>query len=303
MDMLIGSLWPALAGTSDLAVTEAGRHALSPAQPVVEMEHRMRTGRGELRWMQFVNRAFFAADGKLSEIQAVGRDITERKRLEEALAESRAQLHALFEATDNLREQQRKEIARDIHDQLGTIHTAIGFRVEFVKDQFPENLLLANEMSGIKSLLIQAAAAARSICNNLRPPLLDDLGLIPACRWYLQEWSALIGIASSGRFSQISEEFPEQLSTDVYRVFQELLTNVAKHSGASRVRVTVHSGRRRLSLRVADNGRGFAPAAATPGYGLLGVRERMARQGGTVTIESGAAGTVVLITLPRPVAP
>jgi len=207
-------------------------------------------------------------------------------------------LHALLEANDQLRELQRKEIAREIHDQLGALLTAIGFRLDALNHQIGGNAPAAAEVGRIKALVSQARGAAREICNNLRPPILDDLGLVPACRWYLRDWSRLVGIRTRGRFGELPAEPSERLSTDLFRVFQELLTNVARHSGATTVRVGISSGSQGLRLRVADDGRGLSRSGKGQGFGLAGLRERIARHGGEVAVVSGPTGTTVTIVVP-----
>lgn len=295
---LRGHSWRPVAHPDDIAMIEQRLSTLSPANPVVTIENRVYAADGREHWMQFVNRAFFDEAGRMREIQSVGRDISVRKQVEQELAASRQQLHALLEANDHLREVRGKEIAHEIHDQLGALLTAIGFRIDALNHQLPRNSPASAELARIKSLLAQASGATRDICNNLRPPVLDDLGLIPACRWYLNDWSRLVAIPAKGRFGKLSAELSERLSTDLFRVFQELLNNIAKHSGATAVRVGISSGAQSLRLHVADNGGGFPGNSRQIGLGLLGIRERMARYGGQVAIVSGATGTSVTISIP-----
>lgn len=296
---IVGHKWHPAAHPDDVPMIEAKLASLSPDTPLVTIENRVTGADGQEHWMQFANRALFDNHGQLHEIQSVGREISARKKAEQALAASRAELHALFEATDHQRETQRKEIAQDIHDQLGATLTAISFRLNALRHLTEDNTPAIEEIANIKNLLFAATQASRDICNRLRPPSLDDLGLIPTCRWYLQDWAKLVGIKASSRFAQSGEELPEPWNTDIYRVFQELLTNVAKHAGASSVRVSLSNGRQSFNLHVTDDGRGFAAGKSGPGFGLAGIRERMARYGGTLHIESGSEGSTVSIRIPR----
>ena len=298
-DEIVGHVWHPAAHPDDIPIIEAALASLTVQNPVVTIENRVYAADGSERWMQFVNRGFFDDRGHLLELQSVGRDITDRKHAELGLKESRARLHALFAATDDFREKQRKQIAREIHDQLGTLMTTIGFRIDKLKRLADVPAAVVKEIADIRSLVLQANEAARNICNTLRPPILDDLGLTPACQWYLKDWSGLTGIASSGRFARQRDKLPEQASIELFRVFQELLNNVAKHSGANRVRVSLALDAESLRLRVADDGHGFVATQPTRGFGLLGVRERLARFGGQVTVVSGSAGTTVAVKLPR----
>ncbi|WP_319240080.1 PAS domain S-box protein [uncultured Propionivibrio sp.] len=296
---IVGHSWQPVAHPDDIALVEAKLAELSVNNPVVLIENRVYSGQGEERWLQFVNRGLYDESGVLREIQSVGRDITERKRNEQALAEYQARIYALLEYSDNLREKQRKDIARDIHDQLGAILTSIGFRIDSLKHRIKDNPAIRNEFDLIRAQVKQANGAARTICTALRPPVLDDLGLSSACQWYMKDWSALVGIAAQGRFNRLSRPCGDQLSTDLFRVFQELLNNVAKHAHANGVKVILSSGRQGLRLRVTDDGRGFVlDEARSKGYGLLGVKERILRHGGQMTIESGKTGTTVTLTIP-----
>lgn len=295
---LIGRTWHPAAHPDDIAMIENKLSLLSPDNPVVTIENRVYAADGSEHWMQFVNRAFYDERGKHKEIQSVGRDISGRKRAEQELAESRAQLHALLVANDRVREEQRKEFAREIHDQLGAVLTAISFRIDALHRLLGDRPLIADEIKRIKSLASQAGVAARNICDRLRPPALDDLGLIPTCRWYLQDWSALVGIHARGRFGQLRAELSDQLRTDLFRIFQELLTNVAKHSGATSVRVSISCSVQALRLRVTDDGGGFDVQRTPPGYGLAGISERMARYGGEFIINSKPGASSATVTVP-----
>lgn len=291
--------WHPVAHPDDIAMIEKKLSSLSPNNPVVTIENRVYAADGSEHWMQFVNRGFFDEAGCLQEIQSVGRDISASKLVELELAASRAQLHALFEANDRTREEQRKTIAHEIHDQLGAYLTTIGFRIDALDRQNLGNVQVSSELARIKSLISQCAEAARNICNTLRPPLLDDLGLIATCRWYLADWSGLVGIPARARFGRLRAEPAEQLSTDLFRIFQELLTNVTKHSGAMSVRVSISSTAQGIRLRVTDNGCGFRQEQEPAGFGLAGIQERTARHGGTVSVATGSGGTVVIINVPQ----
>lgn len=296
---LLGQTWHPVVPPDDVSDIEAKIATLSFDNPVVVIENRVYAADGRECWMQFINRGLFDDAGQLREIQSVGRDISERKMTETALAASRAELHDLLAANESDREKQRKEIAQEIHDQLGALLTAISFRVDDLGRQIKGDLPLAVEINRIKSLVTQASSATREICSNIRPPLLDDLGLIPTCRWYLKDWSRLVRIAAKGRFSSSNKNIPEPLSTDLFRVFQELLTNVAKHASATNVRVSLSGGSKILRLQVTDDGCGFTPDSQSRGFGLAGVRERMSRYGSQVAISSGPTGTTVSITIPN----
>lgn len=294
---VIGHNWRPVAHPDDVALVEAQLKAITPRNPVVTIENRVFAGDGSVHWMQFVNRAFFDPSGNLREIQSVGRDITGRKRDEEQLAAYRQQLQDLLGANDRRLEEQRIGIAREIHDQLGATLTAALFRVDALKRKVGRDSLLVGDLDQMRALLTEANATARDICTRLRPAALDDLGLVAACRWYLYDWSAISGIRASGRFAQLAQEPGGELRTDVFRILQELLTNVARHSGAARVQVSLLASRRHLTLTVRDDGCGLA-AEKAGGLGLLGISERARRHAGSVDIAPALPGTRVRVRFP-----
>jgi PAS domain S-box-containing protein len=296
---LVGHNWRPAAHPDDVAMVEALLATIAPRNPVVTIENRVYAADGSVRWMQFVNRGFFEADGKLRELQSVGRDITARKRDEEQLAGYRQQLRELLGANDHLLEEQRVAIAREIHDQLGATLTAALFRIDALKRKVGRDSAPGADLDRVRALLTEANATARDICTRLRPPVLDGLGLAEACRWYLRDWSASSGIRARGRFAQLTQEPADGLRTDIFRILQELLTNVARHSGAARVQVSLLVSSRYLTLTVHDDGRGPGGENAG-GLGLLGIRERVRRQGGAVEIDPGARGMLVRVRFPWP---
>ena len=197
-------------------------------------------------------------------------------------------------------ERERAAIARDVHDHLGSVLTGIRMRLESLAQKEgldPAECRLA--LRQVAATAQSALAAARAICDRLRPPMLDDLGLAETCRWSVQQWMRDSGIRALVRLREPVAAPDPDVATDLYRALQELLTNAARHSGASLVQVRLLATRTAIRLCVADNGRGFdAQRRDGQGFGLLGVRERAARHGGAVRVRSGAQGTAVAITLP-----
>lgn len=252
---------------------------------------------GRVRWILAHGDLICDARGQPKTLFGVDLDVTELKQTEAELRASRAQLQELLLAADSQREEQRRDIAREIHDQLGATLTAAGFRIEGLRRQLAPDSPLVAELERIRILVTEAGAVARDLCTRLRPPVLDDLGLVATCRWYLEDWSATAGIAARGRFARLAQEPPDPLRTDLFRILQELLTNVARHAAAGRGHVSLRAARGRLVLTVRDNGRGFG-AAREGGLGLVGIRERARRHGGEVTIESAGVGAMVRVTIP-----
>lgn len=294
-DELLGRHWHPVAHPDDLPLINVQLARLSPDNPVVTIENRVWSASGEMRWMQFVNRATFDAAGRVTEIQSVGRDITSLKAVGEALDQSRASLRALLAETEQVREEERKAIAAEIHDELGAALTAAVFGLNALAPHVSEEGVLA--LAGLRSTLAGASLTAREISTRLRPPMLDDLGLVETCRWYAGEWSRTTGIRVTTRLARLGREPEESLRVDLFRILQELLTNVARHAGATRVAIVLSAGREALTLSVSDDGAGFT-RPREGGLGLAGIRERARRHGGLVTVDPGPPGARVRARIP-----
>ncbi len=268
-------------------------------------EVRVRRG-GEAGWYDLIVEARRDGAGDIVGIVCAAADITARKAAEEDAAEVHRQLARLAARRQDALEAERAALARDVHDQVGAALTGLRLRLEALADGLPcgddacrEDLRrLAREAEAVQK-------STREICARLRPPSLDDLGLAETCRWYLRDWAATTGLRAAGRFPPLPAEPPAELAIDLFRVLQELLTNVARHAGASRVSASLSAGRRGLRLRVADDGHGFPAGGGEVGggLGLAGIRERAARHGGRVRVESGPAGTAVTVAFGPGAAP
>lgn len=209
-----------------------------------------------------------------------------------------AELRWLSAHTDEAIEAERMALSREVHDHVGALLTGIRMKVDRLAQKVPADAPAAHdELRHIAELCQTAQLSTRAICTRLRPPMLDDLGLIETCRWYVDDWAASSGIAAAGHFAELPLG-PEIPVADLFRILQELLTNVARHSGASRVRVELFREKDTLRLCVADNGRGFAASGGSAGFGLIGIRERAARCAGQVAIASCAHGAVVTVSIP-----
>jgi len=229
-------------------------------------------------------------DVRRAEVDAVAR----AAELDEALQ----RLHSLTAHMHDSIERERLAIATDIHDHVGALLTG----AKLLLDQLGSEV---SEMSGQHrdmlnqacSVVGQALVSSRGVYAQLRPPMLDDLGLVNTMRWYLADWSKKSGISERHYFSTPSIEPGELVRMDIFRIFQELLTNVARHSGASAVKVRLHMGKHGLVLRVQDNGCGF-DAKGGVGCGLQGIRGRLNRYSGVLSIDQGMPGMVLTATIP-----
>jgi len=228
-------------------------------------------------------------------------DVSQRKQLENELSESHQLLRNLAKKTELLREEERKSIAREVHDELGQIHTALRMDVALINLRFGEgNTALLEKTQSMTVLLDQANRCVRNIVSNLRPTALD-MGIVSAIRWLCNEYATHSGSSCVLHTTEQQVALSEVRAVAVFRMVQELLTNAARHAAASSVKITLAQRADDLHVEVRDNGRGFDPALkeTKQSYGLLGIRERAMALGGKVAITSAPdQGTVVTLIVP-----
>ncbi len=252
----------------------------------------------------------FPIDASISQITVDGRklytvilrDITRRVQAEDALQRSYRELRELSATMHEVREAERLRIARELHDELAQWLTAIKMDVSWLSSHLPrEQPQLVDKAEKMKKLVDTTVASVRRIAADLRPVMLDDLGLVAALESLLHDLSQRTGIVVAFKADEAGLNFGEPLSSALYRIAQEALTNVARHAQATEVRIGIRNDGDRLVLTVSDNGRGFDPAAETgrKSYGVLGIRERAYTLGGAASIESHpGGGTVVEVVIP-----
>lgn len=231
---------------------------------------------------------------------------TERRRAQTELKNSKDQLEVRVEdrtaelrrLTDHLqtvREEERKRIAREIHDELGQQLTGLQMHLDTLEKNYSQEKV--NEMSG---MIHQTIGLVRKISSELRPAVLDALDLGDALEWQTEEFQERTGIRC--QFSSNAKEFAlgRDASTAIFRIFQEVLTNVVRHAQATKVHVDLAQANGDLVLIVEDNGRGIRPEEVRDpkSLGLLGMRERAHLLGGELELEGGAKGTVVTLKVP-----
>lgn len=230
------------------------------------------------------------------------REITERERVASAFEHSNQRLRELHEAMHEVREAERTRIARELHDELAQWLTALKMDAAWIAARLPpREVELLAKVQQMKQVVDTTIASVRRIAADLRPVMLDDLGLAPAIENLLHDFSERTGIKAGLHTETGDIELREPHATAVYRMVQEALTNVARHSGASAVEVALAVEGHRLRVSVSDNGCGIAPnaVAGAKSYGLLGIRERAQTLGGAARIfPPPGGGTVVEILLP-----
>jgi two-component system sensor histidine kinase UhpB len=229
-------------------------------------------------------------------------DISERKQAERELKESRRQLRALSVFLQSVREEERTRIARELHDELGQVLTALRIDIGWLSPRVGSgDQRIAEKLVSMSRLVDSTVDSVRRISGDLRPGVLDDLGLAAAVEWLVEQFRARHHIACELTLSRDEFTLSDQVATAVFRIVQEALTNIARHAHASQVSVHIGDSEKGMELEVADNGRGFAfhlPEGKKT-YGLLGMRERARMLGGSLEIDGTAGqGTTVRATIP-----
>jgi len=244
----------------------------------------------------------FPMDASISQLETVEgklftvilRDVTERVRAHEDLAAFATQANAI-------REQEKSRVARELHDELAQSLTALKMDTIFVRDNLRDDpRRIAGKLDEMLAMLDSSVAATRRIAADLRPLLLDDLGLMPAIEWLVQNFTQRSGIACE-LLADEELELEEPYATAVFRIVQESLANVAKHSQATKVEVSMARHGAEMTLKVQDNGVGFTPGRARKpnSLGLVGLRERAQLLKGQVSIDSAPGrGTTVQASIP-----
>ncbi|MCI0448244.1 MAG: sensor histidine kinase [Chlorobi bacterium] len=226
---------------------------------------------------------------------------------ERALNESNERLHSLAAHLQTVREDERTSVAREIHDQLGQELTALKMDISFLKKRIestrdnPEWNNILENLKSMTEVIDMTVNSVRRIARELRPDILDKLGLIEAIGWHAEEFEKRTGIKCILNLQNGKIKFDENLSTTIYRIVQECLTNVARHSAATEVRITIQSDDSYLHLRIADNGKGISEDEInnTKSLGLVGIRERAYSAGGELKIEGEKnKGTKLKIIIP-----
>nr|WP_297355801.1 PAS domain-containing sensor histidine kinase [uncultured Caldimonas sp.] len=238
-------------------------------------------------------------------VQIVLRDITERKHTARLLEQSREQLKRLSRNLIRARERERQHIARELHDELGQYLTAIKMEVAAIAGPTSGRRDADRRAAALLQLIDQTVASVRRIAADLRPPMLDDLGLEAAIEWLAKDWGRRAGIDVVFDVQPLCEEIDDNAKTTVYRFVQEALTNVSRHARANRVYIRLRAHGTEVLVNVSDDGQGFpADVLAKPGtYGLLGMRERASLAGGTLWLgraDEGGASVEIRLPLDAP---
>ena len=252
-------------------------------------------GRGEFKGM--IN---FKSDDEIKMLaesfNRMAKTLMEKMKLE------RKYLSQIIDAQEN----ERRRISRELHDEFGQALYAIKFNLEMIDKDLPHTTsVVRGRLEEAKSLSSQTLTTMRQLSLDLRPTMLDDLGLIPTLRWYIQNFSNRLNICSNFETIGLEEKLPPQIETAFYRIVQEALNNIAKHAQADRVEVSLMKRDSRIHASIRDNGKGFDldkvlhPESPERGFGLAGIQERVSLLGGQMDIQSRPGfGTLIHVEIP-----
>jgi signal transduction histidine kinase len=234
---------------------------------------------------------------------ATGEDVSTARRAEEAIRRSEQELRLLSSRLLDLQDAERRRIARELHDvtaqNLFAIHIGLSRLLPELPDRYRP---VIDECLG---LCEQSREEIRTLSYLLHPPMLDEAGLIAALKWYVDGFSARTGIKVQLNAEGYTERLPMDIETDLFRVVQECLANVHRHSGSRTAAVDLHRDSDGIVLRVEDWGRGMPREVrerrkiASVGVGIPGMRERLGQHQGNLEIKSGSRGTRITATIPR----
>ena len=278
--------------------------AESTASGVAGGEWRVIWPDGSIHWIYGRWTVFKDDQGQPLRAIGVDYDITARKQAEESLRMKGEQLRALTIRLQHVREEERKLVARDLHDQIGQILTAVKMDVDWVAKHLSSQneAQLSGRLAATLDRLRDATQSLRSICTRLRPGVLDDLGLAAAIEWQVKEFASITGIQCDVSVPQ--EDFPlgADRSTAIFRILQEALTNVARHAQATMVRASLAQQNGNVVLVVQDDGRGISESeveSSRTSLGLLGMKERAEACGGELQIWGDPGkGTTLALQIP-----
>jgi PAS domain S-box-containing protein len=256
--------------------------------------------KGNVLWFETIKSPIRDDDGHIIGTVGISRDITERKAAADELIHSRAQLRELSSFLQSVREEERARISRELHDELGQTLTAMKIELIWLREHKESSDFIRGRVDRLVSIVDRSVTDLRRIAVNLRPMILDELGLVSAMKWLTQNSAELGGLDTSLSFDREDVPYSSAVSTAAFRIVQEALTNVMRHGAATRASVAARHEDGQLQIEITDNGRGIDQNASQQNkLGLVGMRERAHVLGGSVEISPNPeGGTIVAVRLP-----
>ena len=259
---------------------------------------------GRVVWFECEVRMFRREDGKPWFIHGVGFDITDLKRTEEALQERTAALRNLSSRLLRVQDQERRRIARELHDGLGQYLVALKMNLDLLRQRQGSNA--ETVWSESQEILERCLSETRTLSHLLHPPMLDEAGFLSAARWYVDGFAKRSGIKVTTNIPETFARLPTDIEVTLFRVLQEALTNIHRHSGSPTAEIHLGIHDIEVSLQVRDHGRGipsellehFQKTGTQTGVGLSGMRERVNECGGRLEIRSESQSTIVSVSIP-----
>jgi PAS domain S-box-containing protein len=301
----MGTGWTAAMHPDDLDNIHYLRAA--PVRTTLNMEYRLRHANGEYRWVLDKASPRYGFHGEFLGHTGTCIDITDRKEAEQRSIASQAELRSLYDRLQHVREEERRALAREVHDQLGQILSAAKIDIKLLEDgvRSDDTLLsrenIVTELQSASSSLETAIQVVRRLATELRPPELDSQGLSAAIQWHALDFERRTKIRCKVGFEADMPQLNDASALALFRIFQESMTNILRHAKATEVWISLGCRGDRVLLRVRDNGVGIRRRGAQSGRstGLKGMRERAAIAGGRLVVGPlPPGGTLVAASLP-----
>jgi PAS domain S-box-containing protein len=285
----------------DRQKVDAAFNASLPDGQLNIIEHRIITPSGKVLWTE--ERWYVSVNSGGAGLRAFGtcQDITDRKNIENQVTETTSEVRKLTAHLENVREEERTRMAREIHDELGQQLTGLKMDAEWVAKKTHSNEVVSHKMSDMIALIDETVGTVRRLVSELRPGVLDDLGLVSALEWQCKEFERRTGIICETHNKCEGFIFGKNISINLFRIYQEALTNITRHAKATKVVTQLEEKDGYVILTIKDNGVGFDKVKKALGnsWGLIGMRERVKLFGGELRIDSQLTmGTVITIKIP-----
>jgi len=271
---------------------------------VYDIQHRIIV-QGNIKWLRERAELIFDQTGQLLFGMGTCQDITELKASEYALSLSKQELRDFIAQREKFREQERKHIAREIHDELGQLLTGLCLEISVLRIGFSNNdEKFLNKINNIVEILDKIFACTHDLTTSLRPPVIE-MGLCSALEWQVRKFSEQTGIKCILDYVDTQENIPEDVSIIIFRIVQESLTNIIKYANATRVEILFELLDNNFNLKITDNGQGFNTNTLRKNhsFGLIGIKERAIMLNGSATVSSEQGkGTSISVCIPHKLA-